>query len=246
MLVLIIGENGSGKTFFMTICALSQPDKNILANFTIKHPKFKLLEFDNFLNIETNTDVFIDEAYTWLENRRSSKATNVYISEIKEQKRKSDSTWYVSEQRPNMIDKRFENYPNVLVECKPRFPIGHSLDDFVYKITYESPQQVVYKRFPYVEARNYFKFFNTNQKVEPENKQKIEFEIIKQNPDKLMSKVLELVNIIEKDGSITEYTHPSLKWCCLKNNIILDYEPFLYLYFKNKIKIEKSKNKESV
>lgn len=241
MLVLIIGENGSGKTLIMTICAISQLDKNILANFTIVHPKYRLLEFDDFLNIEPNTDVFIDEAYTWLESRRSSKNTNVFISGVKEQKRKTNSTWYVSEQRPRMIDKRFENYYNVLIECKPRYPIGTSTDDFVYKITYENPYQVIYKRFPYENAKKYFEYFFTNEKVEPENRQKMEFEIIKQNPDKLMSKVLQLVKIIEKDNGISNYTHPLLKWSCLQNNIILDYEPFLYLYFKNKINLEKNK-----
>ena len=246
MLVLIIGENGSGKTFIMTVFALSQLKKIPLANFWIKHPLYQLLEFDDFLNIPNNTDVYIDEAYTWLENRRSSKASNVYISEIKEQKRKTNSTWYVSEQRINMIDKRFENHYNVLIECKPRFPIGTSRDDFIYKITYEYPFQIRYMKFTYNDAIKYFSYFDTNQKVEPENRQKIEYNIIRQNPDKIMEKLLQLVKIIEKEDSIVKYTHPSLKWACLRNNIILEYEPFLYLYFQNKIKKQKLKENNNV
>lgn len=240
MLILIIGENGSGKTLFMVLMALSELHKKILANFYIKHPKFKYLEFDDFLNIDDFTNVYIDEAYTWLENRRSMKASNVYISNIKEQKRKTKSTWYVSEQRPEMIDKRFENFANVLVQCKTRYPIGNSKDDFNYKIIYEHPYQVIYKTLLYRDAKEYFDYFNTYEKVEPENKQKIEFEIIKQKPNKLMKKVMELVKIIEKDGSIKPpFTHNLLKWACMKNDIILDYEPFLYLYFDEKIKLKK-------
>lgn len=242
MLVLIMGENGSGKTFIMSMIALSQLDRIPLANFEIKHPLYQRLEFDTFLNIPDNSDVYIDEAYRWLENRRSSKASNIYITEIKEQKRKTFSTWYVSEQRPKLIDKRIELFANILIQCKTRYPIGYSKEDFRYKITYEDTNQVVYKRFPYDKAKHYFKYFNTYEKVEVENKQKVEFEMIKQNPNKLMDKVVKLVEIIEKDDSITEYTHPSLKYGCLKNGIIIDYEPFLYIYLKNKYK----KNKGSV
>lgn len=241
MLVLIIGENGSGKTFFMVICALSVLSKNIYANFRIEHPNYHYLEIDDFLKIPPNTDVFIDEAYTWLESRRSSKYTNVYISEIKEQKRKTDSTWYITEQRERMIDKRFENYWNVLIECKPRFPIGHSTEDFHYKITFDYPREVVYKSYPYIDAIKYFNYFNTNEKVEPENRQKLEYEMIKSKPKKLIKKVNELAKIIEKNNPMDNYTHPFLKWACLENHIITDYEPWLYLYFKKKTEIKKTK-----
>jgi len=244
MLVLIIGENGSGKTFFMVIMALSVVDKNILANFKIKHPHFRFLEFDDFLNIKDNTDVFIDEAYTWLENRRSNKASNVYISEMKEQKRKTRSTWYVSEQRPNLLDKRFEQFSNVIVECKTRYPIGNSKDDFIYKISFDNLKYPIYKRFPYEQAKQYFHYFDTEEKVPPENKQLLEYNIIKNNPDKLFSKVINLAKIIEKqqNGKTKAFTHPELKWICLQNKIILQYEPYLYLYFHDKI--EKLKNNE--
>ena len=235
MLVLIIGENGSGKSFFLTLMALSVLDKNILANFTIKHPNFQYLQFDDFLNIDDNTDVFIDEAYTWLENRRSNKASNVYISEIKEQKRKTNSTWYVSEQRPHLLDKRFEQFPNVLVECKTRYPIGKSKDDFLYKLTFEENPIPIYKRFPYKEAKLYFQYFDTKEKVEPENKQLLEFYMIKDNPDKLFKKVLSLAKVIENNGLESyKFTHPTMKWKLLEKGIILNYEPYLYLYFKNK------------
>lgn len=241
MLVLIIGENGSGKNFIMTIFALSELDKNALSNFWINHPKYMILEIDDFLNIPINTNVFIDEAYTWLENRRSSKFSNVFISEIKEQKRKTNSVWYISEAREKMIDKRFEDYWNVLIECKTRLPIGHSTDDFHYKITFDYPRQVVYKTFLYEDAKQYFSYFNTYQKVEPENKQKIEYEMIKTKPEKLIKKVHELAKIIETNNPMDNYTHPFLKWACLKNNIIPDYEQWLYIYFKQKSELKKNK-----
>jgi len=245
MLVLIIGENGSGKTFIMTIFALSVLWKNILANYTINHPHFRFLELDDFLHIDDNTDVFIDEAYTWLENRRSSKATNVFITEIKEQKRKTHSTWYVSEQREKMIDLRFERFYNVLIECKTRYPIGNSTQDFLYKITYEDRKYPVYKRFKYESAKKYFNYFDTYEKVPPQNKQLLEYHMIKENPDKLFNKVIEIAKIIEKsfNGNFPHrITHPQMKWICLQNKIILQYEEYLYLYFQNKI--EKLKNNE--
>jgi len=71
MLVLIKGENGSGKTFLMTIFALALKEKNVWANYWVKHPNYKFLEIDDLLHIPNNTDIFIDEADNWLENRRS-------------------------------------------------------------------------------------------------------------------------------------------------------------------------------
>jgi len=242
-LVLIIGEIGSGKTLFMVLMALST-DKNILANFHIKHDNFKYLEFDDFLNIPNDADIFIDEAYKWLENRRSSKASNVVISEIKEQRRKTNSTWYVSTQHPNMIDKRFEQYPNVIVQCKSRFPIN-SKKDFVYKISYDSPFfHTIYRRLYYRDAVKYFDYFDTNEIVAPENKQKIEYDILSKNPEKFFDKVVELSEIIEEDLDIFDYTHTSLKAGCLKHHIHMQYEPYIHSFLNNKIKLKKSKNKE--
>lgn len=234
-LVLIKGENGSGKTFIMTMFALAQLNKNILSNYKIEHPQYKKLQLDDLLNISDNTDVFIDEAYNWLESRRSSKSINVFISQIKEQKRKTNSTWYVSEQRPKQIDKRFEEYPNVIITCKTRYPIGSSKDDFVYKIEYDNPYQVVYLTFPYFEARKYFKYFNTKEIIKMHDQDKIEFDMIKNNSDKLLSKIIELAELIKQNNDNNlKYTHDELKWECLQNKIILQYEPFLYLYFKKK------------
>ena len=240
MLILIIGEVGSGKSLIMVIFALSDLTVNVLANFHIKHPNFNLLEFVDFLKINANTDVYIDEAYTWLESRRSTKASNVYISHIKEQRRKTDSTWYVSTQHPEMLDRRFKEFPNALIECKTRYPIGNSKDDFVYKITYNNPYQIVYKRLKYNDAKKYFKYFNTNEITEPENRQKIEYEIIKSNPKQLMQKVIELTEIIKNDEDIKEYTHSALKLGCLKNNIISEYEQWIYLVIHNKVKNNKN------
>ena len=246
MLVLIIGENGSGKTFIMVLFALSVLHKNILANFEIKHPHYKRLYLHDFLNIKDDTDVFIDEAYTWLEKRRALRLMNVYISHIKEQKRKTNSVWYVSEQREKLIDFRFEEFANVIIQCKTRYPIGHSTDDFHYKIWFEDLDYPVYKMISYEDASKYFTMFDTNEIIEPDNKQKLEFVMIKDNPDLLFPKVIELAKILEKTYKPTtnkEITHSIIKWECLKNKIILEYEEYLYLYFKKKI--EKLKNEES-
>lgn len=244
MLVLIKGENGSGKTFLMTIFALALKEKNVWANYWVKHPNYKFLEIDDLLHIPNNTDIFIDEAYNWLENRRSGSNLNVFISEIKEQKRKSDSTWYLSEARPKLLDKRFEQFPNVIVQCKTRYPIGHSTEDFVYKFTYDEPYAVVYKTYPYQIAEKYFGFFNTKERTKMHNQDKFEFKLIEQNPPKLMSKIQELAKLLlEKDNNI-KYTHDKLKMVCLENGIIKDYEPYLYLYFKRLVEIEKEKTND--
>lgn len=238
MLVLIIGEVGSGKSLIMVIFALYDLLVNILSNFHIKHPNFQLLELDDFLNISEDTDVYIDEAYKWLESRRSSKASNVYISHIKEQRRKTNSTWYVSAQHPELIDRRFKEFSNCLIECKTRYPIGHSTDDFVYKITYQKPYQVVYKRIKYEDADKYFKYFNTNEIVEPENKQKIEYEMIKNNPKKLKKKVIELVSMIKKDKEKEKFTKMEVKGLCMDYNIIFEYSEWIYLFLNRTSKKE--------
>lgn len=245
MLVLIIGENGSGKTLIMVLIALSDLSRIPLANFTIEHPKWKYLEIDDFLHIKENNDVYIDEAYTWLEKRRSLKYTNLFISDTKEQKRKDKSTWYISEQRENLIDSRFEFNWNIKIECKTRHPIGNSKEDFVWKITYEDFPYPIYKTLSYEEAKPYFKYFNTYEKVPPENKQKIEFEFIKHNPDKLFKKVISIAKQLEKTDLIKnikfakEITHDFIFYILMKNGILKDYETYVYTYFKQKFKFNR-------
>lgn len=235
MLIFVIGMVGSGKTLFLVIHALSTWWKKIYANFHIKHPKFHFLEIDDFLDLPDNTDVFLDEAYRLLESRRSMDSVNIVISQIKEQRRKTNSYWYLTAQRKDLLDTRFRTNSNLLVECKTRLPIGKSVDDFVYKITDNDLNRVFYQYYSYQDAEPLFSYFNTNEKVPVTNFGKVEYELIKDNPQKIVPKAIEIWNIIKND--INEITHHTIKFALFQNKIYHKWEKWVYIYAKKQVEV---------
>jgi GTPase SAR1 family protein len=227
MLVLLIGTVGSGKSVFMVMMAHQSYTRNVYANFRIKHPKFKFLSDVDILNIPPNTDVYLDEAYNKIEKRRAMDSKNLIYSHIFNQRRKTDSIWYLSEQIKNLIDFRFEKYANLIIYCHKRYS---KYDDFTYEYEFEDCNETVIEHYTYNEMSIFFDLYDTNEIVKDDMSKKTEYLLVKDIPDLLPKYQKEIYNKIKND--ITTGTKIDIEMCLIKNKIYHMWKKYIYPYHK--------------
>ena len=222
MLISIIGEIGSGKTLLLTIIG-SKSNREIYSNYVLNLPLYKELRIINLLSLKDNIEVFIDEAYTWLESRTSSNTLNRYLSYIVFQSRKRTINIYTTSQMFSSVDIRFREQSNIIVKCK------RINDDFEY-IFYKNNKRVKKYFLSLKKAEKYFKLYDTKEIVEPNQKQYLEFKLLEQYPKQMINKISEIAEIIKP--KLNKITHDSIKACLMFNGYITLYEKYIYLYLK--------------
>lgn len=230
MLVLVVGHIGSGKTIFLVMMAHQSYKRNVYANFFINHPKWKRFYTADILNIPENTDVYLDEAYTKLEKRRFMDKSNILYSHILNQRRKTNSIWYLTEQFKNLIDFRFEKYANLIIYCHKRYS---KYDDFTYEYEFDNDNESIIEHYSYNEMSVFFDLFNTNEIVESEMRYKQEYDAIKDVPELLPKKIKEIYNIIKKD--ISTGTKIDIEMCLINNKIYHMWKKYIYPYHQKLI-----------
>ncbi len=228
LLVDIIGNLGSGKTLIMLILSLTY-SKEIWSNFKINIPNYRKLEVPDLFSLKDNIVVLMDEAYAWIESRISNTPLNEYNSSILFHSRKTFTDIYLTTPMLSAIDKRFRHQANYLIECLHR-PNQES-DDFHFIFNNLDNNSYGYQTLTYENAKKYFKLYNTYEKVESSRKLGLEFKILKQYPNRLKERVLELTEIVREniDGQIT---HDIVKDCLLMNGLDMSYEPYIYIRLK--------------
>lgn len=228
MLISIIGSIGSGKTLLCVILA-SKSSKRVFSNFQIDIKNYNELEVIDLLNLENDIIVIIDEAYTWLESRTSLSTLNRYLSYIIFQSRKRNLDVFTTSQMFSSVDIRFREQSNIIIEC------NRIDDNFHY--TFKDVGKRIISTFvlPLKNAKKYFKLYDTNEIVEPNRKNELEFNILEQYPNKL----LERVKIISKEikENLKRITHDSIKASLLLNGYNTKYEKYVYLYLKEGLTI---------
>jgi hypothetical protein len=127
-LIMIRGDVGSGKTLLATMWAM-EDQRTIRANYHIKKKGFVLLEPEDLHNLDSATLAIIDEAWAWLESRLSGKPINLFLSYILFQSRKKQLDLILTTQLGEVIDKRFRQMSNFIIDCE-QIPEG-----FLYQIT---------------------------------------------------------------------------------------------------------------
>jgi len=225
MLISILGNWGSGKTLFLAY--LSQKFKrNIYSNFELKKNKnYKPLKVIDLLHLPNNIEVFIDEAYTWLESRVSSKALNRYLSYILLQSRKRTINIYITAQLFSTVDVRFREQSTIIVFCKK------VEEGFQYKILSTDNNCVNCVLLPFDIAKNFFQYYDTYEIVEPYEKQRLEFQLL-QSDTKMLFDVSKKIAIKIKDKiKDNKYTHQNVKIALISNGFDKNFEPYVYAYF---------------
>jgi len=228
MLVYLYGNKGSGKNTLLSYYAC-RDNREIWSNFSLKLPNYKELTIVDLLTIPNNTLVFLDEAYSWIDSRRSMDDINIYISSIQYHSRKTYLDTFCTAVKYNSIDVRLRDDLDILIHCLPRHP--YSEQDFYY--LYEYIHYRTFREFclPYESAKFYFDYFDTNEIVEHSRKAKIEYNLLHQNPKALLRKIKEIHQ--ELTNIPNTITHDSLKLCLMENEIYIGYEKYLYLYLKH-------------
>lgn len=226
MLISIDGNIGSGKTLLLVIIATTSKRK-IYSNFQLDLPLYHELEVINLVNLENNINVFIDEAYTWLESRTSFKTLNRYLSYIIFQSRKRNIDVYITSQMFSTVDIRFREQSNIRIRCE------RIDDNFHYYFNIVGNNSINHFILPLKEAKEYFKLYDTMEIIEPNNKQELEFDLLKQYPNQLLMKVIEITEVIKPN--LKKITHNSIKASLLMNGYNTSYEKYIYLYLKENV-----------
>ena len=226
MLASLLGNLGSGKTLLLTYLA-TKFKRQIYSNFKLNLFRYKPLKVMDLLTLPNNIEVFIDEGYTWLESRVSSKVLNRYLSYILLQSRKRTINIYITAQLFSTVDLRFRHQSDIIILCK-RLEKG-----FQYKILNRSNNTFKNFFFPMTKAKNYFKYYDTYEIVEPFEKEKLEFSLLQSDTEALMLRAKKITKIIKNE--IGKITHDRVKICLLKNGFPKQWEPYVYAFLKSEV-----------
>ena len=223
MLISILGSWGSGKTLFLTYLAKNFK-RDIYSNFKLKLKNYKPLTVIGLLNLPNNIEVFLDEAYTWLESRVSSKALNRYLSYILFQSRKRTINIYITAQLFSSVDTRFRQQSSIIIFCK-------RIDDgFQYKILNRENNCINCLVLPFDKAKQYYKYYDTYEIVEPFQKGKFEFQLLQSDTKKLFEVSKKIALKIVKDIKGNKPTHQNVKIALMSNGYTKDFETYVYAY----------------
>ena len=223
MLIVILGNYGSGKTLFLTYLTF-KTKRNVFSNFKLNTKNYNHLDVLDLLNLPNHIDVFLDEAYTWLESRLSGKAINRYLSYILLQSRKRTIDIYCTAQLFSTIDVRFRHKSDIIIEC-------HKFKDgFHYKIFNKNTFKSKYFILPFDNAKKYYSYYDTYEIVEPFEKARLEFSLLQSDTSKLFKRAKEIAKVIKP--KLSRITHDSVKLALMDNGFVKDFEPFVYSILK--------------
>lgn len=228
MLVIIIGNLGSGKTLIMLLLAILDK-REVWSNFKINIPNYRKLDIPDLFTLKDNILILMDEGYSWIESRVSNTSLNEYISSIIFHTRKTFTDIYLTTPMLSAIDKRFRHQANYIIKCNHRSNFQY--DDFSYSFHNIDNGTYGIWNLPYSKAKKYFKLYNTYEKVESHRKKYLEFNIMKNYPERLKPIVLEITEMV-RDNINGKITHDIVKNCLFDLEIDLNYEPYVYIKLK--------------
>lgn len=235
MLIFLIGNNGSGKTFLLIFYAFKF-NNNIYSNFEIKLDNYIPLTINDLINMDklSKGNIFLDEAYAWIDSRTSGNALNLLSSYLIYQKRKRHLDIYLTAQMFSSIDKRARYLANIIIECLPR--VNFEKDDFNY--IYRDLDSEIEFRFtiPYKIAEKYFDYYNTYEVIDSHLKAKLEFEVLKDDPIGMIEKLKEISKVIKPN--LKKITHDNINIALLLNRFELSYEKYIYYFLKGNVNLD--------
>lgn len=224
-----LGNNGSGKSFLLTYYA-TKFKRTIYSNYKLKLDNYIPLEIEDLLDMDkfNEGNIFIDEAYNWFESRRSGSALNLLATTFTFQKRKRFLDVYLTEQLFSSIDKRVRELSNIIIKCKTR--VNFEKDDFKF-IYNDMDKNLSYPfKIRYSTAKKYFDYYDTYEIQEIPNKSKYEFDVLKNNPFKLLERSKEIAYMINPE--LIKLTHNKIFYLLLENEFDRRFEKTIYIYLQ--------------
>jgi hypothetical protein len=177
MLIVVIGNVGSGKTQIVTALCVEHPQKpNILANYTIKLPNAKKVELDE-IDVPGPGIVIFDEAYAALDSYNSGSPVNKFLSFKLFQSRKDEKTFICILQRFKRLDTNFRHLVNLIIRCY-KIPGG-----FKYQFINPENGKSYYRYIMDKDAKKIWPYYDTYEKIDPIDKN-LQI-LVTQNPQKI-------------------------------------------------------------
>ena len=228
ILTTLLGNNGTGKTFLLSYFSTFF-NKNVYSNFKLDINNYIPLEIHDLIEMDNfqEGNIFLDEAYTWIESRTSGNVMNLLTSYLIFQKRKRNLDIYLTAQLFSSVDKRARELSNIIITCLPRY---NDTDDFNYTYFDLDINRHFSFTIPYYIAKEYFYIFDTNEIIELPNKSKFGYDVLKNNKRKLLERSMEIAYIINPE--LTKLTHNKISYLLLQNNFDDRFEKTIYLYLK--------------
>lgn len=118
MIILLVGEKGSGKSTFIVIIVNNNLNIKYISNLTIYLPNIEKFTMDKLLNnSEIGKNFIIDEASLYLDKRRSMSDINVVFSWMEYQSRKFQSNIHFAIQDETILDERSIKSIDLYIYC---------------------------------------------------------------------------------------------------------------------------------
>ncbi|MBD3197350.1 MAG: AAA family ATPase [Candidatus Lokiarchaeota archaeon] len=228
MLVIVVGDLGSGKTLFLTYLAKHSKYK-IYSNFNLRLNNYHKLTIKKLLELEESQKslVFIDEAYTWLESRSSGRSINKLLSYIYFQSRKRNLDFFLTAQLAHTIDRRFREMFDYCIKCETKGPYFH------YAI-FNRKRLITRLKLRYDKAKKYFPLYDTFQIIMEEDAINLAWQALdREDKIKEIKKLKEEFLEWTKKEDKERITHDLVKYFLWKNKYPKSIEKFLYLEVVN-------------
>lgn len=225
MMISILGNLGSGKTLFLAYLS-TKFNRKVYSNFSLKIENYKPLKVIDLLNLPNDIEVFIDEGYTWLESRVSSKALNRYLSYILLQSRKRTINIYITAQLFSTVDLRFREQSDIIIFCKRIKNEG-----FQYKLLNRNNNSMKVLLFSFEKAKQFYRFYDTYEIIEPYEKDKLEFQLIQSDTELLFNTSKKIAKLLH--DKIKRYTHQNVKLALMENGFDKNFEPYVYAFLNS-------------
>jgi len=229
MLILVLGDVGTGKTLLTTILAYLSHKKGVevYSNYTLNFP-YKKLTVNMIYNIKKGL-VLLDEAYTWLEARISGSKLNRFLSYILFQSRKRGLNWILTAQLGSVIELRFREMSDYVI-YSDICDLGFSYE--VYKKTKYGFVKINSFRLPYENAEQFFSLYDTYEVIPPFRLEEMQLEFM--TPEEFNLTVKRVADeIIKKFSNVENWTKDKVLYALKKLGYSRDLAKYVYLEIKH-------------
>lgn len=238
-LTQVIGYRGSGKTLFTTIINLIlkkyYPDRLTYSNYELFNCKqYKKLHLVDLLKLPKDIELIMDEGYAIIHSRLSMSYINIMAGFLAFQLRKTNTNIFITMQQLFTIDKIYRREWDYRVYCErtPNDNENWREWDFFYEIHDKKKGNMTQVVLPFETAKEYFNYYDTFEIIEPRNKSRMEYEMLKSDKILLMKRAKEIAEKIRT--SIRKDTREGIEHALLNNGFDDCWTKIVYLEHKMK------------
>lgn len=129
--IVIVGQKGTGKTALATKLVLTNPEIPSYSNYVIDSPNYRKLDFTILPTLNEQHIVVFDEAYMYLDSRRSIGSIPINLSHLLFQSRKRKSDYILTLQLDSSLDLRFRDLADVYILSELKDAIYDENDEMI-------------------------------------------------------------------------------------------------------------------